>query len=128
MRVPMRARPYDAPAEASNNSYKSIIYTIFWSRLGLDIRFPQLGGIRIALLLRSMTPAESTMGTKPKPKPTKKAKRRRKPPEEFVDYIVEINDWYFRYWLALSTERNRSIPTTSTATWRSRADCCGRLG
>ncbi|MCS3445907.1 MULTISPECIES: hypothetical protein [Bradyrhizobium] len=50
------------------------------------------------------------MGTEPKPKPTRKAKRRRAPPEEIVDYIVEIEDWDFSYWLALNTLRNALDP------------------
>jgi hypothetical protein len=33
------------------------------------------------------------MGTEPKPKTPSKAKRRRKPPEKLVDYIVWIESW-----------------------------------
>jgi hypothetical protein len=45
------------------------------------------------------------------PKPTRPAKkRRRKPPEEIVDYIVEIESWDFSYWLALNTLRNALDP------------------
>ncbi|MFQ3451750.1 hypothetical protein PMN64_00275 [Bradyrhizobium sp. UFLA01-814] len=33
------------------------------------------------------------MVTELKSKAPRKATRRRKPPEEFVDYIVEIDDW-----------------------------------
>lgn len=46
----------------------------------------------------------------PDPRPTRKAKRRRKPIEEFVDYIVEIESWDFSYWLALNTLRNALDP------------------
>ncbi len=49
------------------------------------------------------------MGTEPKPK-TAKTKRRRAPPEEFVDYIVEIESWDWSYWLALNTERHPLDP------------------
>ena len=31
--------------------------------------------------------------------------RRRAPPEEFVDYIVEIESWDWSYWLAVNMER-----------------------
>lgn len=50
------------------------------------------------------------MVTEPKQKAPRKVKRRRKPPEEFVDYIVEIESWDFSYWLALNTLRNALDP------------------
>ncbi|MHC2531907.1 hypothetical protein [Bradyrhizobium diazoefficiens] len=50
------------------------------------------------------------MVTEPKQKAPRKAKRRRKPPVEFVDYIVEIDSWDFTYWLALNTLRNALDP------------------
>jgi hypothetical protein len=50
------------------------------------------------------------MVTEPKSKAPRRATRRRKPPEEFVDYIVEIDDWNFRYWLSLNTVRNALDP------------------
>ena len=50
------------------------------------------------------------MGSKPKPKPARKAKHRRKPPEKIVDYMVEIEGWDFSYWLALNTVRNALDP------------------
>lgn len=50
------------------------------------------------------------MGAELKPKSTRKAKRRRKLPEEIVDYIVEIEGWDFSYWLALNTVRNALDP------------------
>src|SRR5260370_6953496 len=53
---------------------------------------------------RPRMPAESAMGTEPKPK-TAKTKRRRAPPEEFVDYIVEIESWDSTYCLPLNTHR-----------------------
>ena len=57
------------------------------------------------------------MVTEPKPKAVRKKKtRRRKPPEEFVDYVVEIESWDWRYWLALNTLRIRPIPTMSIGT------------
>ena len=37
------------------------------------------------------------MVTEPKQKAPTKPKRRRKPPEEFVDYIVVIEDWDWGY-------------------------------
>jgi hypothetical protein len=54
-----------------------------------------------------MIPAETVMGTEPKPK---KVRRLRKPPEEIVDYIVEIDSWDFSYWLALNTLRDPPDP------------------
>jgi hypothetical protein len=50
-------------------------------------------------------PAEIPMGTEPKPKSASRKKRRRKPPEEFVDYIVRIESWDWSYSLSLNTER-----------------------
>jgi len=38
------------------------------------------------------------------------AKRRRKPPEEFVDYVVEIEGWDFGCWLAVNTLRDPLDP------------------
>ncbi|MCP3468336.1 hypothetical protein [Bradyrhizobium sp. CCGUVB23] len=46
------------------------------------------------------------MVTEPKPKTSRKAKRRRKPPGE----IVEVDGWDFNYWLALNTMRNDPDP------------------
>jgi hypothetical protein len=37
------------------------------------------------------------MVTEPKPRTPRQAKRRRKPREEFVDYIVGIDDWDWGY-------------------------------
>jgi hypothetical protein len=53
-------------------------------------------------------PAETSMGTEPRA--ARKATRRRKPPEEIVDYIVEIESWDFSYWLALNTLRDPLDP------------------
>jgi hypothetical protein len=50
------------------------------------------------------------MGTKPKAKSTRKAKRRRRPAEEIIDYVVEIGSWDFSYWLALNTVRDPLDP------------------
>lgn len=50
------------------------------------------------------------MVPEPKQKAPRKARRRRKPPEEFVHYIVEIESWDFSYWLALNTLRNALDP------------------
>ncbi|ACE99684.1 hypothetical protein IP86_17625 [Rhodopseudomonas sp. AAP120] len=50
------------------------------------------------------------MVTKQKQKAPKKAKRRRKPPEEIIDYVVEVDGWDFSYWLALNTVRNERDP------------------
>ena len=50
------------------------------------------------------------MAAQTKPKPVRKKARRRKPPEEIVDYIVEIEDWDFGYWLALNTLREPLDP------------------
>jgi hypothetical protein len=51
-------------------------------------------------------PAETTMVTEPKPKAPRKAKRRRKPPEAFVDYIVCIESWDWGYSLFLNSDRH----------------------
>jgi hypothetical protein len=48
------------------------------------------------------------MGTEPRA--ARKAKRRHEPPEEIVDYIVEIESWDFSYWLALNTLRDPLDP------------------
>jgi hypothetical protein len=50
------------------------------------------------------------MDTKPKPKAPRKPRRRRKPPEEFVDYIVAIEDWDWGYSLSLNTDRHAIDP------------------
>lgn len=50
------------------------------------------------------------MVTEPKKKASRKAKRRRKPTEEMIDYIVEIESWDFTYWLALETLCNALDP------------------
>ncbi|MGY4330151.1 hypothetical protein ACVWWG_004568 [Bradyrhizobium sp. LB7.2] len=49
------------------------------------------------------------MVTEPKKRP-RKAKRRRKPPEEIIDYVVEIEGWDFSCWLALNTVRDALDP------------------
>jgi hypothetical protein len=43
------------------------------------------------------------MSDEPKPKAAKKKKRCRAPPEEFVEYVVEIADWDWGYSLSLNT-------------------------
>jgi hypothetical protein len=50
------------------------------------------------------------MATEPKPKVPRQAKRRREPREEFVDYIVAIEDWDWGYSFSLNTERHPSDP------------------
>lgn len=50
------------------------------------------------------------MATELKPKVARKKTRRRKPPEEFVDYVVEIESWDWSYWLALNTLRDPPDP------------------
>ena len=50
------------------------------------------------------------MATEPKPKPVRKAKPRRKPREEFVDYIVEIDGWDWGYSFSLNMERQPIDP------------------
>lgn len=49
------------------------------------------------------------MATEPKKKP-RKAKRRRKPSEEIIDYMVELDGWDFSYWMALNTVRDALDP------------------
>jgi hypothetical protein len=49
------------------------------------------------------------MVIEPKPKAARKA-RRRKPAEEIVDYVVEIEHWDWSYWLALNTLRDPLDP------------------
>ncbi|MET4324461.1 hypothetical protein ABIB80_000266 [Bradyrhizobium sp. i1.15.2] len=39
-----------------------------------------------------------------------KAKRRRKPMEEIVDYVVGIESWDFSYWVALNSLRDALDP------------------
>ncbi|QOZ24093.1 hypothetical protein [Bradyrhizobium sp. CCBAU 51753] len=50
------------------------------------------------------------MTAEPKPKTIRKKARLRKPPEEIVDYVVEIEQWDFGYWLALNTLRDPLDP------------------
>ena len=50
------------------------------------------------------------MATEPKQKAPRKAKRRRKPPDEFVDYIVAIEDWNWGYSLSLDMDRHAIDP------------------
>lgn len=50
------------------------------------------------------------MATEPKPKPVRKAKRGRKPREEFVDHIVEIDGWDWGYSFSLNPERQPIDP------------------
>lgn len=50
------------------------------------------------------------MGTQSKPKAHGKAKRRRKPPEEIVDYIVWIENWDWSYSLSLNSQRDAVDP------------------
>lgn len=50
------------------------------------------------------------MATEPKLKAVRKKTRRRNPPEEFVDYVVEIESWDWSYWLALNTLRDPLDP------------------
>ena len=67
------------------------------------------------------------MATEPKPKTARK-KRRRAPPEEFVDYVVEIDGWDWGYSLSLNTMPREADPTTNSGTSRLPAGCCGRRG
>ncbi len=53
---------------------------------------------------------QAAMVTDPKHKASRRATRRRKPTEEIIDYIVEIESWDFTYWLALNTVRNALDP------------------
>lgn len=51
------------------------------------------------------------MADEPKPaKSARKKKRRRKPREEFVDYIVAIEGWDWSYSLSLNTDRHAVDP------------------
>ncbi|MGY4325643.1 hypothetical protein ACVWWG_000057 [Bradyrhizobium sp. LB7.2] len=50
------------------------------------------------------------MATEPKPKAVGKTKRRRKPREEIVDYIVAIEDWDWGYSFSLNAERRPLDP------------------
>lgn len=50
------------------------------------------------------------MGAEPKPKTPRKARRRRKPPEEIVDYVVAIEDWDWGYSLSLNAIRGETDP------------------
>jgi hypothetical protein len=50
------------------------------------------------------------MTIEPKPKPVRKAKRRRKPREEFVDYVVEIDGWDWGYSFSLNMKRQPIDP------------------
>ncbi|MGY3356290.1 hypothetical protein ACVWZK_002953 [Bradyrhizobium sp. GM0.4] len=45
------------------------------------------------------------MAAEPKPKAVRKTKRRRKPPEEIVDYVVEIENWNWGYSFSFNLER-----------------------
>jgi hypothetical protein len=47
------------------------------------------------------------MATEPNPKAVKRKKRRRAPPGEFVEYIVEITDWDWGYSLLLNTSTGK---------------------
>jgi hypothetical protein len=47
----------------------------------------------------------AAMVTEPKKRP-RKAKRRRKPPKEIIDYVVQIEGWDFSYVLVLYTARD----------------------
>lgn len=50
------------------------------------------------------------MATEPKPKVASRKKRRRKSAEEFVDYIVAIEDWDWSYSLSLDASRHAADP------------------
>lgn len=50
------------------------------------------------------------MGAEPKQKPVRKAKQRRKPPDEFVDYVMAIEDWAWGYSFSLNSERQPIDP------------------
>lgn len=52
----------------------------------------------------------TAMFTEPTKKVSRNARRRRKPTEEIIDYIVEIENWDFNYWLALNTLSNALDP------------------
>lgn len=47
------------------------------------------------------------MAAEPKPKAVKKKKRRRVPPEEFVEYVVEITGWDWGYSLSLNSRTGK---------------------
>jgi hypothetical protein len=55
-------------------------------------------------------PVETAVGADPKPGPTRTAMRRRKPREEIVDYVVEIDGWDWGYSFSLNTERQPIDP------------------
>ena len=63
-----------------------------------------------------------------KPKSTKPAreKRRRKPREEFVDYIVAIEGWEWSYSLSLNTDRRAVDPYHEFRHLQIRGVCCIR--
>lgn len=50
------------------------------------------------------------MVTEPTRKALRKVKRRRKPSEVFVDYVIQIEDWDWSYSLSLNTMRNDPDP------------------
>lgn len=50
------------------------------------------------------------MAIETKPKADGKTKRRRQPPEEFVDYIVEIDGWDWGYSISINAERRPIDP------------------
>ncbi|HMJ27624.1 MAG TPA: hypothetical protein VK512_02780 [Xanthobacteraceae bacterium] len=50
------------------------------------------------------------MVAEPKPKATRKKKRRRTPPDELVDYVVEIEGWDWGYSLSLNAEKHPVDP------------------
>lgn len=86
------------------------------SRAGLGAEVSGIGPTRIASPCPPMLAETPPMGTESKPKAPRKAKRRRKPPEEFVDYIVAIEDCDWGYSLSLIPTATRSIPITSSDT------------
>ena len=47
------------------------------------------------------------MAAEPKAKPVKKKKRPRVPPEEFVEYVVEITGWDWSYSLSLNADTGK---------------------
>jgi hypothetical protein len=50
------------------------------------------------------------MAIEPTPKAARTKTRRRKPPEEFVDYVVEIHGWDWGYSLSLNTMPRETDP------------------
>ena len=54
--------------------------------------------------------AEIALGTEPKPKSATRKRRRRPSTEEIIDYVVEIENWDWSYWLALNTLRQPFDP------------------